>query len=258
MLLHVRVVSLAQKYFVEPLQKYAGDLACKPMKHWDGASSIFAETVFAIYPSTEDVASGTTLRQRAVEVVMDKAFLLFRPDNEHLSGTRDILLHETPGFVEDWARAVSHCKDTLSTVNTNLEAVNDALNGDNVKLYTQRKALEGEFDRLRVAALKIQEDSTKISQDVKDITDQNNNLNQKLEDAMSMPDRPSANTSYAPSGPAPDCYKCPNCELLFFRVIPGNGSYHHPCFDNCWCGKLGKGSIKLWRQEWQQHLVRKC
>lgn len=73
MLLHVRVVSLAQKYFVEPLQKYAGDLACKQMKQWDGASSIFAETVFAIYTSTGDVSFGTTLRERAVEVVMDRA-----------------------------------------------------------------------------------------------------------------------------------------------------------------------------------------
>lgn len=257
MLLHVRVVSLAQKYFVEPLQKYAGDLACKQMKQWDGASSIFAETVFAIYTSTGDVSFGTTLRERAVEVVMDRALLLFGPDNEHLSGTRDILLHETPGFVEDWARAMSHCKDTLSIVNTNLEAVNDALNDDNVKLDTRRKGLEGESDRLRAAALKIQEDSTKTRQDLKDITDQNKNLELKLENAMSMPDRPTANTSYAPTGPAPDCYKCPNCELLFFRVILVNGSYHHPCFDYGWCGKLGKGSIKLWWQEWQQHLVRK-
>ena len=189
---------------------------------------------------------------------MDKSILLFGPDNEHLSGTREILLHETPGFVEDWARAMSHCKDTLSTVNSNLEAVNDALNGDNVKFDARCKALEGVIGRLRVAISKTQEDSAKTRQDLEDVTNQNKNLNQKLENAMSMPNRPTANTSYAPSGPAPDCYKCPNCELLFFRVIPVNGSYHHPCFDYGWCGKLGKRSIKLWWDEWQTHHVRRA
>ena len=253
MLLHVRVVGLAQKYFIEPLQKYAARLACDLMKQWDGASSIFAEAVFVVYTGTEGVEFGTKLRETAVEVVMDKALLLFGPDNEHLSGTLEILLYETPGFAEDWARAMSCCKDMLSTANTNLEAVNAALNGDNVKLNTRYTGIREAYDQLKAQADKVYEKSRK---DVKDLADQNNDLVQKLETVISMPDRPTPCSSYVPSGPAPDCYKRPNCEVLFFRAIPFGGGYHHSCFDYGWCGKLGKGGIYLSRQGWQQHLMR--
>ena len=253
MLLHVRVVGLAQKYFIEPLQKYAARLACDLMKQWDGASSIFAEAVFVVYTGTEGVEFGTTLRETAVEVVMDKALLVLGPDNEHLSGTLEILLYETPGFVEDWARAMSCCKDMLSTANTNLEAVNAALNGDNVKLSSRYKGLQNAYAQLNDNADKNHEKSLKAS---KDLADQNNNLVQKLGTVMSMPDRSTPSSSYVPSGPAPDCYKCPNCEVLFFKAISSSGGYHHPCFDYGWCGKLGKGGIYLSLYGWQQHLVR--
>jgi hypothetical protein len=246
MLLHVRVVGLAQKYFIQPLETYAGGLAFKLMKQWDGASPIFAECVHAIYTSTEDTAFGTSLRERAVEVAMDKALLLFGPGNEHLSQTRQILLDETPGFMEDWAKAMSHCKDMLSTANTSLEAVNDALNGDNVKLNDQIRPL-------KAAADKAQEESTKASKEHKNLATCFNNLNNRMMRMVNLPVTPTANPSHAPSGPPPDCYKCPNCEVLFFRKISTYGGFQHACYDNGWCGKLGKGGINLCYQKWQEH-----
>ena len=246
MLLHVRVVGLAQKYFIQPLETYAGGLASKLMKQWDGASPIFAECVHAIYTSTEDTAFGTSLCERAVEVAMDKALLLFGPGNEHLSHTRQIFLDETPGFMEDWAKAMSHCNDILSTANTSLEAVNDALNSDNVKLNEK-------IIPLKVAADKAQEESTKASKELKDLVTRHNNLSSEMMKMVNLPVPPTANPSYAPSGPAPRCYRCPNCEVLFFRTIPTYGGFHHSCYDNGWCGKLGKGGVQLGYQEWQAH-----
>jgi hypothetical protein len=77
MLLHVRVVGLAQKYFIESLQLYASKKAFELMKEWDGASPIFAKTVYEIYTGTQDVAVGSALRKGAVEAAVDKALVLF-------------------------------------------------------------------------------------------------------------------------------------------------------------------------------------
>lgn len=152
MLLHVRVVGLAQKYFVEPLHKYVGELAIELTKQWDGASSIFAESVFAIYTATEDAALGARLRERAVEVVIDNILKLFGPDNEHLAPTRQFLFDETPGFMEGWAKAMSYCNDTLSTTNMNFEAVNKVLNADNAKLNKRYQSTQDAFDRYKATS----------------------------------------------------------------------------------------------------------
>lgn len=258
MLLHVHVVGLAQKYFVEPLQVYAGEQAVGLMKEWDGASSFFAEAVHAIYTGTEDIASGTSLRESAVSVAIDHALLVFGPTSEHWFHTRDVLLDETPGFMEDWARAMSYCNDSLTTVNTNLEAINDILNDDNVKLNDRYRKYKDAYEKLNTAAEEVKERSRKGDEEYNKLADEYEALKEKTKVQFSMPDKPTANTTYVPSGPAPDCYKCPNCELLFFRVIPWSGSYHHPCFDNGWCGKLGKGGVQLWYNQWQEHLVRKA
>lgn len=257
MLLHVRVVGLAQKYFVEPLQKYAGDLASKLMKKWDGASLIFAESVFASYTGTEDIAFGTKLRERAVEVVMDNGLLLFGPGNDHLAQTRQILLDETPGFVEDWARAMSYCSDTLSTANTSLEAVNDVLNADNAKLNDRYTNTKDAYDKYKTVAEDNRQKHLKLVKKYNDLANRYSDLAAYTKDKFSMPDKPTA-PSCGTSGPAPDCYKCPNCELLFFRAMSWTNGYHHPCFENGWCGKLGKGGIYRSHTGWQEHLVRKA
>jgi hypothetical protein len=258
MLLHARVVGLAQKYFIEPLQKYAGGLASDLMKQWDGVSSIFAECVFAIYTGTEDVAFGTKLRERAVEVVMDNALKLFGPDNEHLSGTREILFGETPGFMEDWAKAMSYCNDTLSTANTNLETVNSVLNADNAKLNDHYKNTKDAFDKYKAVSEVTKEKYHQAIKDYNEISDEYDDPAAQTKDKFGMPDRPTANLDYATTGPAPDLYKCPNCEVLFFRAISWTAGFHHACFDHGWCGKLGKGGIHLSYTGWQEHLVRKA
>jgi hypothetical protein len=258
MLLHVRVVGVAQKYFIEPLQKFAGGLAAELMKAWDGKSSIFAESMLAIYTCTEDVAFGTMLRERAVEVAMDNALLLFGEGNDHLSSTRELFFDETPGFMEDWARAMSYCNDTLSTANINLEVMNDVLNDDNVKLDDRHKKLKDAFDQLKAAAKEVEQTSLKVSKDYSDLINQYDDLYSKTKDLVSIPDRPTENDSYVPSGPAPDCYMCPNCEVLFFKAMRSYSNYHQNCFENGWCGKLGKGGVQMSYGEWQAHLVRKA
>jgi len=258
MLLHVRVVGLAQKYFVEPLQKYAGRLATELLKQWDGASPMFAECVHVIYTGTEDIAFGTTLREKAVEVAMDKALLLFGPGNEHLSHTREVLLDVTPGFMEDWARAMSYCNDTLSAANTNFEAVSKVLNADNAKLNDRYKNTKDAFDKYKAVSEVTKEKYAQVIKDYNELSNEYDDLVAQTKDKFSMPDRPTSNLDYVPTGPAPDCYKCPNCEVLFFRVISWNGGFHHACFDNGWCGKLGKGGIHLTWTGWQEHLVRKA
>ena len=257
MLLHVRIVGLAQKYFVEPLQKYAQELAIDTMKNWDGASSIFAEAVNAIYTGTENVSSGTTLRESAVSVAMDNALLIFGPSTEHRFRTREILLDETPGFMEDWARAMSYCKDTLSTANTNLEVVNDVLNSDNVKLNGRYETLKISCDEHKAVSEDAKKKHCQILDDYNKLDEVRKDLIEEMQEMFSIPDRPTANSTYGTTGPAPDCYKCPNCELLFFKAISRNSSYHHPCFSNGWCGKLGKGGVDLWYKEWQKHLIQK-
>ena len=133
-----------------------------------------------------------------------------------------------------------------STANTSLEAVNDALNRDNVKLNEQ-------IIPLKAAANKAQEESTKASKELKDLVTRHNNLNNQMMKMVNLPVPPTANPSYAPSGPAPRCYKCPNCEVLFFRTIPHYGWVLRSCYDNGWCGKFGKGGVQLGYQEWQAH-----
>jgi hypothetical protein len=257
MLLHARVVGLAQKYLIEPLQIYAGGLASELMKQWDGASSIFAECVFAIYTATEDVAFGTKLRERAVEVVMDNALKLFGPDNEHLSGTREILFGETPGFMEDWAKAMSYCKDTLSTANTNLETVNSVLNADNAKLNDRYKKTKDAYDQLKTASENARQKHLQVAKDYNDLANRYSDLAAHTKNKFDMPNMPTP-PSYGTSGPAPDCYRCPNCEVLFFKNISWSNGYQHSCFENGWCGKLGKGGIHLSHTGWQQHLIRKA
>lgn len=256
MLLHARVVGLAQKYFVEPLQKYAGGLASDLMKQWDGASSIFAECVFAIYTATEDVAFGTKLRERAVEVVMDKALLLFGPNNEHLAQTRQILFDETPGFMDDWAKAMSYSNDTLSTANTNLETVNSVLNADNAKLNDRYKKTKDAYDQLKTVSESVRQKHLQVTKNYNDLANQYSDLAAHTKDKFNVPDKPTA--PYGTSGPAPDCYRCPNCEVFFFKKISWSNGYHHPCFENGWCGKLRKGGLQLSHTGWQEHLVRKA
>jgi hypothetical protein len=233
MLLHVRVVGVAQKYFVEPLQKYAQGLAEQLMKDWDSASPTFAEAVHAIYTSTDDVASGTALRSSAVLAAMDNAFSIFGTEDEHLSRPREILLNETPGFVEDWARAMSYS-------NADFETVNKILNRDNVRLNDRCKKLQDELDKHKATSEEFKENTRKLAKDHVKLAERCDDLESQMRDKIIIPDRPTANPAYTTTGPEPDRYKCPNCEVFFFRVIPNNGRYHHQCFGYGWVGKLGK------------------
>lgn len=239
LLLHVRVVSLAQKYFVEPLQPYANALAIELLKSWGAVSPIFVEAVHEIYTGTQNLSAGTSLREGALVAAMDNALALFGSSNENVDGTGDILFEETPDFMKDWNRAMSLCNHTLTNANTNLEAVNSVLNADNCKLSEK-------YDKLKVYA-------TELKACYDELATKNANLTMVHNDLVNrqMPDKPKHG-----SGLAPDLYLCPNCQVMFFKVMKG-GLYHHPCFNGGWCGKLDKGGLVLNYEGWQKHLVRK-
>lgn len=227
------------------------------MKQWDGASSIFAESLFAIYTATEDAALGAMLRERAVEVVVNNALKLFGPDNEHLAQTRQILFDETPGFMEEWAKAMSYCNDTLSTANMNFEAVNKVLNAHNAKLNKRYQSTQDAFDRYKATSDDTRQKYLQVIKNYNDPATRYSDLAAQMKDKFSMPDKPTR-PSHGTLSPAPDCYRCPNCEVFFFKIISWNNDYHHPCFENGWCGKLGKGGLHLSHTGWQEHLVRKA
>lgn len=264
LLLHVRAVSLAQKYFIEPLQSYANALALELMKAWNGVSPGFAVAVHEIYDSTQNVSAGTTLREGAVLAAMGNALALFGPSDENVYGTGDILLEETPEFMKDWATAMSIRNDTLASANTNLEAVNSVLNADNGKLNEKYDKYRGAYDKHKIYADNLKTGWQQLATENANLTTANNNLTTEINSLTTkhidlaqqvqnrqMPDKPRHG-----SGSAPDLYLCPNCQVMFWKILKG-GLYHHPCFDNGWRGKLDKGGLVLSYAEWQNNLVRK-
>lgn len=143
MQLHIHVVGIAQKYFIEPLREYAKVRARDMMKEWRGEPTIFAEAVHEIYTGTMDTDAGTELRQRAVWTAIDKSSVLFSLDStDEDQRTRQILIDETPGFMNDWATAVG-----LNTLIQRSEIAgatdsSDALKADLAKLNAQIEQLE--------------------------------------------------------------------------------------------------------------------
>ncbi|GAB7333377.1 hypothetical protein MBLNU13_g04992t2 [Cladosporium sp. NU13] len=117
MLLHVRVVGLAQKYFIQALQVYAIDLAVESMKRWNGAPSVFADAVCYLHRSD---------------------------GSEEDIHTRKTLIDEAHGFIEDWATAMSGCNSSQVNTIANLTAVNESLNADNARLNTNIGVLKSQ------------------------------------------------------------------------------------------------------------------
>jgi hypothetical protein len=146
---------------------------------------------------------------------MDHAVLLFGAKNDIRVRTREILLDETPGFMEDWAKAMSHRNDTLAGANTNVEAVNSALNADNTKLDSKVQELSARAPLYR------------------------------------LPYIPSGSTN--DGDPPQKWYICPNCDTVFIRSIWRYKEYTHPCYNGGWSGKLGKSSVSMEGIEWKKH-----
>jgi hypothetical protein len=242
MLLHVRVVGLAQKYFIQPLQKYAKDLAIDAMQQWDGAPSVFADAVCEVYSSTMNAEAGITLRKHAVSVAIDNATILFSPDDsEEDIHTRETLIDETPGFIGEWATAISGCHSQQSSTIASLVAVNESLNADNVKLNKSIGVLESHKTQLRSQIFQANKETETLRAQI-------NNLPFKI------PVQPTrlATNNYDPE---PKCYLCPNCEAYFVKSMRIGSSFQHNCYEKGWKGKLGKAGMQLSYTEWQNHVL---
>lgn len=237
MQLHIRVVGLGQKYFIEPLREYAKVRAMDAMKAWNGSPAIFAGAVHEVYTGTTDTDAGTELRQHAVSVAIDNATRLFDSDpNEEGLRVREILIDGTSGFIGDWATGAGARNSTQASTIVDLTSVNEALNADNLKLNEQVKQLEDQKEQQR---------QTITMQDNKLRTQGNFPFKRPAE-----PKRPQGNQD-----PAPECYLCPNCDAYFIRSIPTARGFQHICYDNKWTGNLGRSGINMSRDEWQKHLA---
>lgn len=233
MLLHVRVFSLSQKYFIEPLQDFALARAIQAMETWGWLPSTFAEAVYEIYTGTVDVDAGAELRETAVSVALANATVLFcNVDTEEDRLTREILLDETPGFVGDWVTAMANCNNAQATSIEDLTAVNGLLNDDINQLNANSKDLNNSLD------------STKA--EVAILTKQVQSL------PAEMPVTPTPNGHFVDT--AMRCYKCPNCDSMFFRMLGGR-SFEHRCYQPGWKGKLGTRGVTMPFAKWEQHVV---
>lgn len=241
MQLHIHVVGLAQKYFIEPLKEWAKVRAMHTMKAWDGAPSSLAEAMHEVYKSTADTDAGTELRQHAVSVAIDNATRLFSSDtNEENRRTREILIEETPGFIGEWATGAGLRNSTQASTIVDLSSVNATLNTDNVNLNEKVQTLEQRLECFKTQIRRVDQERNTLRAQVKGMPFKK----------PAEPKRPAGNTD-----PAPQCYLCPNCEALFIRSTAVGKDFHHLCYDKFWTGKLGKGGISISRDEWQKHLA---
>ena len=241
MLLHVRVVGFAQKYFIQSLQMYAKDLAVGFMKHWDGAPSVFADAVCQVYTGTMNAEAGIMLREHAVSVAIDNAAIIFNPDDsEEYVRTRETLIDEAHGFIEDWAIAMSSCNGNQASTIADLTAVNETLNADNAKLNNNVTVLELHRTELR----------NQIFQAIKNTEALRTQLEDRPFRRPVQPTRPAGNFD-----PEPKCYLCPNCETYFVKSMRFCSVFQHSCYEKGWKGKLGKVGIQFSYTGWQDHVV---
>ena len=241
MLLHVRVVGLAQKYFVQALQTYAEDLAVDSMKQWDGAPSVFADAVCEVYTGTMNAEAGIMLREHAVSVAIDNAAILFSPDDsEEDVRTRETLIDEAHGFIGDWATAMSSCNGSQASTIADLTAVNETLNADNAKLNKNIDVLESHKAHFR----------NQIAQATKDKEELRTQIQRLPFKTPVKPIRPANNYD-----PEPRCYLCPNCEACFVKSMRFGSSFQHTCYEKGWRGKLGKTGMQFSYSEWQNHAL---
>lgn len=112
LLLNLHLFAIADKYFIEPLQKLATEkFNRRAYEHW--ASDAFAETLETLFESSFAEGSLETLRLIVLEVVKEHAKELF---NNDAYGRFQMATVSAPAFLFEYVKSITTEPSTKSTV----------------------------------------------------------------------------------------------------------------------------------------------